>query len=111
MLVRLEVDEQLMTVSSDVAPLNLELLVFLVWFGGGIALGAFSLASLWLNVRRLAANARVSPVLAAMACRLIVIGGALTAASLQGALPLLATASGLVLTRVVLVRCLKEGVS
>ena len=71
---------------------------------GGGAIGGLYFGSLWWNARLFEGAGRIRTLLAGMAVRFAVLGGVLTAASFEGALPLLATASGVLLARAVVLR-------
>jgi len=70
----------------------------------GIALGLLYFHGLWRNARRLARGGRVTTTIALMIGRFALLGGLLTLASLEGALPLLAMALGVFMARSVVVR-------
>lgn len=78
------------------------------YFAAGIVLGAVHFRSLWLFTRGLLLRRRTAPAIAASLGRLALLAAVLTLASRQGALPLLATASGVVLVRSVIVRRLSR---
>ncbi len=66
---------------------------------GGIALGGLYFGSLWWHARLFAGAGRVRTLLAGMAVRFAVLGGVLTAASFEGAMPLLVTSLGMLVAR------------
>jgi len=70
----------------------------------GIILGVLYFHTLWWNIRRFALGGRAITAIAAMIGRFMVLGGLLILASLQGALPLLVTAVGILIGRAALMR-------
>ena len=74
----------------------------------GIALGMLNFHVLWWDARRLASGHRVGTVVMSMICRVLLLGGALTLASLEGALPLLTLAAGILTARSVVLRGVRE---
>jgi len=88
MLVGLEVDGQRMTFPM----LSLHLV-------GGIAAGALYFGSLWWNATLFGGAGRVQTLIVSMAVRFVALGAILMAVSLEGAIPLLATASGVLIAR------------
>lgn len=87
-------------------------LVFLAVVGAhlavGIALGLLNFHALWWDARRLASGHRVGTTVSLMLGRVLLLGGALTLASLEGALPLLTLAAGILTARFVVLRGLRE---
>jgi F1F0 ATPase subunit 2 len=73
-------------------------------FMGGAAIGGLYFGSLWWASRVFEHAGRVRTLLAGMAARFALLGGILTAVSLEGAMPLLATALGVLLARMVVLR-------
>lgn len=71
---------------------------------GGIAVGSLYFGSLWWNAQLFDRAGRVRMLLAGMAVRFTVLGGVLTAASFEGAMPLLTTALGVLVARALVVR-------
>jgi F1F0 ATPase subunit 2 len=71
---------------------------------GGAALGALYFGSLWWSTRLFERAGRLRTLLAGMAARFVVLGAALAAASIEGTLPLLATALGVLLARAAVLR-------
>ena len=109
MLVRLEVDEDRMNfLPFDVLSPWGVLLSLLAHFAAGIVLGLFYFRTLWWNVRRLAAGGRTIAAVALMIGRLALLGILLTLASLEGALPLLMMALGVLIARQVVIRRVRE---
>ena len=75
-----------------------------LYFAGGLATGTLYFTSLWWNAGLFGRAGHIRTLIASMAARFIVLGGVLTAASLQGAPPLLATAAGVLVARVAVLR-------
>ena len=71
---------------------------------GGVAIGALYFGSLWWNARLFERAGRVRTLLATMVVRFTLLGGVLTAVSFEGAMPLLATALGVLLARAAALR-------
>lgn len=71
---------------------------------GGAGIGAVYFASLWWNAQLLERAGRWRTLIASMALRFVLLAGALTAASFEGAMPLLATALGVLLARAAVLR-------
>jgi len=70
----------------------------------GAAIGCLYFGSLWWNSQMFEQTGRVRTLLAGMAARFVLLGGVLTAASFEGAFPLLATAAGVLVARSVVLR-------
>ena len=68
-------------------------------FAGGLGLGGLYFGSLWSTVQLFENAGRVRTLIAAMAARFVLLGAVLTAASFEGALPLLVTAGGVLMAR------------
>jgi F1F0 ATPase subunit 2 len=71
---------------------------------GGVFVGTLYFGSLWLNTGLFGRAGGVRTLIASMAVRFILLGGLLTAASFEGALPLLATATGALIARAAALR-------
>jgi F1F0 ATPase subunit 2 len=100
MLVRLEMDEKRMSIASFAAlPAWVVSLGLSAHLGGGFALGILYFRSLWWSVNRFGGRGSLAGTVALMIGRFVLIGGVLTLASLEGALPLLATALGVLIAR------------
>jgi F1F0 ATPase subunit 2 len=109
MLVRVEVDEERMNFHSfDILPPWALYLSLAAHLAAGIALGVFYFRSLWWNARRFAGGGRAITVVALMIGRFALLGGLLTLASLEGALPLLMMALGVLIARPVVMRRVRE---
>jgi len=70
----------------------------------GIVAGTLYFRALWWNARRFAAGERVATTIALMIGRFVVLGGVLLLASLEGAMPLLTTALGILIARAAVMR-------
>lgn len=88
----------------DAVPPWARLLILLLHLPAGFALGVVYFHSLWWTIRRLDGDGRVGTVVAVMAGRLAVVGGLLALASLEGALPLLLAALGVLIARPLVMR-------
>ena len=71
---------------------------------GGVAVGGLYFGSLWWHAQLFEGAGRVRMLLAGMAVRFAVLGGVLTAASFEGAMPLLVTALGVLVARALVLR-------
>jgi F1F0 ATPase subunit 2 len=109
MLVRLEMDEKRMNIAwFDMMPAWVGMLALAVHLGAGFALGIVYFRSLWWSASRFAGRASLVAIIALMIGRFVVIGAILTLASLEGALPLLATALGVLIARFVVMTRIRE---
>jgi F1F0 ATPase subunit 2 len=109
MLVRLEVGEERMSfLSFDCLPSWAVFLSSAAHLTAGIALGVFHFRSLWWSTCRFTGDSRVMTMVALMIGRFTLLGGLLTLASLEGALPLLVMALGVLIARSVVVRRVRE---
>ncbi len=79
-------------------------LVLVLYLAGGAAIGTLYFSSLWWNARAFERAGHVGTLVASIAARFVLLAGALTAASFEGAAPLLTTALGVVLARAVMLR-------
>ena len=95
-------------VSFDTLPPWAGLLSLAAHLAVGIALGIFFFRSLWWNARRFAAGGRAITAVALMIGRFALLGGLLTLASLEGALPLLMMALGVLIARPVVIRRVRD---
>lgn len=75
-------------------------------FGVGFGLGILYFRSLWWSTRRFAGS--MAATLALMIGRFALLGGVLTLASLEGALPLLTVALGVLAARSVVMNRVRE---
>ena len=109
MLVRLEMDEQRMSfLSFDTLPVWAMLLSLPAHLSVGIALGILYSRGLWWTARRFIGGERATMTIALMIGRFVLLGGLLTLASLEGALPLLVMTLGLLVARSAVVRRVRE---
>lgn len=79
-------------------------LVLIAHFGLGLGLGTLYFANVWWSARQFGEGGRIAGVALHALLRLALLGGVLALASLEGALPLLLTALGVVIARVAMVR-------
>jgi F1F0 ATPase subunit 2 len=74
------------------------------YFAAGFLLGLVYFRGLWWNARLFASGGRVITTIGLMLGRFILLGGVLTIVSLEGAMPLLMTALGVLIARSVFMR-------
>jgi F1F0 ATPase subunit 2 len=74
----------------------------------GIVVGVIYFRSLWWNARRFTMSGHVATTIAVMIGRFVILGLLLTLASLEGALPLLLIALGVLIARSAVVRRIGE---
>ena len=74
----------------------------------GVIVGVLYFRSLWWNARCFTAGGRLSMTIAVMIGRFVMLGVLLTLASLEGALPLLLMALGVLIARFVVMRGIRE---
>jgi F1F0 ATPase subunit 2 len=74
----------------------------------GFAVGVLYFRILWWNVRSLAVGRRIATVIALTGARFVLVAAVLGLGGFEGALPLLATALGLLLARPVVTRQVRE---
>jgi len=79
-----------------------------VHLAAGIVVGVIYFRSLWWNARRFTAGDRTATTIAVMIGRFVVLGVVLTLASLEGALPLLLMALGVVIARSIVMHQIRE---
>jgi F1F0 ATPase subunit 2 len=109
MLVRLEMDAERMNLASfDLVPAWTVLVGPAAHLVVGFGLGILYFRSLWWSARRFAERGSLAAVIALMAGRFAVIGGALALASLEGALPLLTMALGVIVARFAVLKGVRE---
>jgi F1F0 ATPase subunit 2 len=77
-------------------------------FGVGFLLGLVYFRGLWWNARLFASGGCVITTIGLMLGRFLLLGGVLTLVSLEGAMPLLMTALGVLIARFVFMRHLPE---
>ena len=92
------------------APLSawVEIIDLTTHLAAGIVLGVVYFRGLWWNVRRLTHGSSLLTTIALMMGRFVLLGGLMTLASLEGALPLLMLALGVLVARSVVTRRLRE---
>jgi F1F0 ATPase subunit 2 len=109
MLVRLEMDEERMSfLSFDALPAWAMLVSLCGHLVAGMLLGALYFRTLWWNARLFALGGRATTGIALMIGRLVLLGGLLALASLEGALPLLVMALGVLIGRSMVMRRVRE---
>jgi F1F0 ATPase subunit 2 len=81
-----------------------------LYFVSGIACGIVYFRFLWWDVRRFAAAGSLGITILSMLVRVALLGGILTFASKQGALPLLLMALGVVIARFLVARGIRATV-
>jgi F1F0 ATPase subunit 2 len=109
MLVGMEMDgECMISLSFNGLPTWAMAVSLAAHLAAGIMLGVVYFRSLWWNARRVTEGARVATTIAVMIGRFVVLGVLLTLASLEGALPLLVMALGVLIARSVVMRRIRE---
>ncbi|MGO8912852.1 MAG: ATP synthase subunit I [Bradyrhizobium sp.] len=94
--------------SFDTLPAWAVFLGLAAHLGAGFALGILYFRSLWSSARRFTSRGRLVTTIALMIGRVVLIGGVLTLASLEGALPLLTMALGVLVARSVVMNRIRE---
>ncbi len=74
----------------------------------GIGIGIVYFGFVWRHARLLASGGPAGAAIALIASRLVLLGGFLALATIEGALPLLAMALGILIGRPIFMRCLGE---
>ena len=74
----------------------------------GVAIGVVHFRSVWSTAQRFSSGGGATTVIVSTMLRLAVVGGLLTVASLQGALPLLVMACGILIGRSAVMRTVGE---
>jgi F1F0 ATPase subunit 2 len=109
MFFRMEMDGERMTfLSFSSLPVWGTCLSLAAHLVAGIAVGVIYFRSLWWNARRFTTGGHVATTIAVMIGRFVILGVVLTLASLEGALPLLLMALGVLIARSVVVRRIGE---
>jgi F1F0 ATPase subunit 2 len=109
MLVGMEMDGERMTsLYFNGLPTWAMLLSLAAHLAAGIMLGVVYFRSLWWNARQFADGGRVATTIVVMVGRFVLLGFLLTLASLEGALPLLVMALGVLFARSVVMRSIRE---
>jgi len=80
------------------------MILIATYLAAGICLGLLYFGGLWWNAQLLAKPGSLPLAIAVMAGRFAILGGALVFASLQGARPLLASALGILVARLLVMR-------
>ena len=83
-------------------------LSLILHLAGGFLLGLLYFRGVWRNAQRFAAGGRVAATIALGLGRFALLSGFLTLASLEGPLPLLAMALGVLIARPLVMRRLAE---
>jgi F1F0 ATPase subunit 2 len=109
MLVGMEMDAKRMTsLYFNSLPTWAMLLSLIAHLVAGILFGVIYFRSLWWNARQFTGGGRLATTIAVMIGRFVLLGGLLTLASLEGALPLLVMALGVLIARSVVMRGIRE---
>jgi F1F0 ATPase subunit 2 len=112
MLVRLEMDAKRMNIPSfDHLPAWAALVGLAAHLAAGFALGILHFRSLWWSARRFGERGSLAAVIALMIGRFALIGGVLALVSLEGALPLLTVALGVLVARFAVTKSVQEAAS
>jgi F1F0 ATPase subunit 2 len=102
-------DEQHMSFSSlDSLPAWAIPLSLAAHLTAGIVLGVLYFCSLWWNVCRFTGGGRATTTIALIIGRFALLGGLLMLASLEGALPLLMAALGVLIARSIIMHRVRE---
>ena len=109
MLVRLEMDAKLVTflLFKDL-PVWSMVLILSAHFTAGISLGVLYFRTVWWNARLFSLGGRVATSLLLVLVRFALLASFLTLASLEGALPLLVLALGILSARVAILRAVRR---
>jgi F1F0 ATPase subunit 2 len=98
-------DEERMSIwSFATLPLWAMVLSLAAHLVAGIGLGMLYFSAIWWNARLFALGGRAMTTVALIIGRLVLLGGLLALASLEGALPLLTTALGVLIARPLVLR-------
>ncbi len=92
----------------DAQPAWAELFSLAGHLAAGSVVGVLHFRSLWWTIRRLTGGDRMVTAIALMIGRFFLLGGLLTLASLEGALPLLMMGLGLLIGRSLVMRRTRE---
>jgi len=96
--------ERMNFLSFDALPAWAEVISLVTHMGAGILLGILYFRGLWWSVRRFSHSGSLVATMALMIGRFVLLGGLMTLASLEGALPLLVLALGVLAARAVVMR-------
>jgi len=94
--------------SFDAASAWTEVIGLATHLVAGIALGILYFRNLWWNVRRFTHGGSLLATIALMIGRFVLLGALMTLASLEGALPLLMLALGVLIARSAVMRRVRE---
>ena len=97
-----------MTLPFHNAPSVWEIIGFASQFAAGGAFGILHFRSLWWNVRRFTDGGNLLTTIALIIGRFVLLAALMTLASLEGALPLLASALGVLVARFAVMRRVGE---
>ena len=97
-------------ISFDALPPWTGYLSLAAHLAAGVVLGFIYFQSLWWNASRLTGGGRATTAIAFTVGRFALLGGLLTLASLEGALPLLMLALGVLIARPVVMRRVRGAV-
>ena len=78
--------------------------------GAGIVLGILYFRAVWWNARLFAMGGHATTAVAVVIGRFVLLGGLLTLASMEGALPLMAMAFGMLVVRFAVMRRVREAI-
>ena len=94
--------------SFNALPAWAEVVSLFTHLGVGIVLGILYFRGLWWSVRRFSNGGSLVATIAVMIGRFVVLGGLMTLAGLEGALPLLVLALGVLAARATTIRSVRE---
>jgi F1F0 ATPase subunit 2 len=103
--------ERMSIPSFDLVPAWAVLLGLAAHLGAGFALGLLYFRSLWWSARRFGDCRNLTAIIAQMIGRFALMGGVLALASLEGALPLLTMALGVLAARFAVVNRVRGATS
>ncbi len=111
-MVRLEMDEERMSHSFFAGlPAPIMALVLAAYFAGGMVAGVLYFRAVWWNARLFAGRRPARLTIALLVSRFILLGGILALTSIAGAMPLIATALGVLVARSIVVRRVRGAAS
>jgi F1F0 ATPase subunit 2 len=94
--------------SYNALPAWAEVISLVAHLGAGVVLGILYFRGLWWSVRRFSDGGNLVATIALMIGRFVLLGGLMTLASLEGALPLLVLTLGVLAARAVVIRRVRE---
>jgi F1F0 ATPase subunit 2 len=100
--------ERMISLSFNGMPTWAMVLSLVAHLVAGIMLGIFYFRSLWWNAQQFSSSGRVATTITVMIGRFVLLGVLLASASLEGALPLLVMASGVLIARSFVMRKVRE---